>query len=136
MHSVDRGCAWWLHQLAVEAIAAGVLDATVDEALHVAIKRTVTALGAVGARWLQQGEQWRPAGAGSAGGTAEPSAAELGAYFPVMATMTIDEAAGLLGVTPRRVRTLAPDLGCKVASTWQLDRVLVAALMARRSRST
>ena len=47
--------------------------------------------------------------------------------------ISIDEAAGILGVSPRRVRTLAAGgLGRKVGSRWLIDRAAVLAEVERR----
>ena len=45
----------------------------------------------------------------------------------------VEEAASMLGLTPRQVRNLAPDLGArKVAGVWVLDRDAVAMAAAAR----
>lgn len=57
-----------------------------------------------------------------ANGSSEALAAEMP---PGSDVMTIDEAAGVLDVTPRRVRHLAPLLGVKRGGRWELDRAAV-----------
>jgi hypothetical protein len=76
-------------------------------------------------------EQRRVSAAPSAVGSPDPNEPEIGAQSSH--DMSIDEAAGVLGVTPRRVRQLAPlGLGHKVGATWVCDRAAVMAEAERR----
>lgn len=86
-------------------------------------------LGAV--RDLQRaGEAWRRAvDEASDHGSTETAVA---ATPPPSEHMGIDEAAGVLGVSRRQARNLAPSLGAKVAGRWLLDRGLVAEEARRR----
>ena len=78
------------------------------------------------------GEAWLRSRQGSDLGTSEPVVAEVGARLAH--EMSIDDAAGVLGVSARRVRTLAAEgLGRKVGYVWVLDGAAVLALAERRA---
>ncbi len=74
--------------------------------------------------------------AASAPGSPETPLALAVASSPQHEALTVEEAARMLHLTPRRVRQLAAGgLGTKRGHTWQLDRAAVLAELERREEA-
>lgn len=90
------------------------------------VRLTISAIAHAGEAWYRR----RP----SAHGSAEAFAPEMQAPSDHDVFLTVDEAAGLLGLTPRRVRSLAAaGLGVKVGGVWMLDAEQVELEAKRRA---
>lgn len=120
-----------------DAARRGVFDAVLPH-VRAEVLTAISDLEAAGQEWLSG--QRNASAAHSAeqrvcvsNARTQTVTGPVGGSSAAVQTVTIKEAAMLLGVSQARVRQLAPTLGCKSGGRWVLDRAAVLDELARRT---